>query len=87
MATSNRSSVLYYVPDGIAPWPAQSVRWALEFTIGYLGGDAALRDEIVAQLDLSELLEQPIGTLSKGQRKRVLLAIGVVDPAACAADP
>src|ERR1700677_246220 len=27
--------LLFYVPDGIAPWPAQSVRWALEFTIGF----------------------------------------------------
>jgi ABC-2 type transport system ATP-binding protein len=78
VATGNRSSVLYYVPDGIAPWPAQSVRWALEFTIGFLGGDAALRDEIIGQLDLAGLLGQSIGTLSKGQRKRVLLGVGLL---------
>jgi ABC-2 type transport system ATP-binding protein len=78
VATGNRSSVLYYVPNGIAPWPAQSVRWALEFTIGFLGGDAALKDEIIGQLDLEVLLGQPIGTLSKGQRKRVLLGIGLL---------
>jgi ABC-2 type transport system ATP-binding protein len=30
-----RSSLLFYVPDGIAPWPEQSVRWALDFTIGF----------------------------------------------------
>ena len=23
----DRSSFLFYLPDGIAPWPAQSVRW------------------------------------------------------------
>jgi ABC-2 type transport system ATP-binding protein len=69
---------LYYVPDGIAPWPAQSVQWVLDFTVGFLGGRAELRDEIVEQLDLGALLRQPIGTLSKGQRKRALLAIGLL---------
>jgi ABC-2 type transport system ATP-binding protein len=72
--------LLFYVPDGIAPWPAQSVRWALEFTIGFLDGQAALREEVIEQLDLRPLLRQPIGTLSKGQRKRVLLAIGLLTP-------
>ena len=28
---------LFYLPDGIAPWPAQTVRWALDFTIGFFG--------------------------------------------------
>jgi ABC-2 type transport system ATP-binding protein len=79
-AIAERSSLLFYVPDGIAPWPAQSVRWALEFTIGFLRGRASLRDEVIDQLDLRQLLSQPIGTLSKGQRKRVLLAIGLLTP-------
>jgi ABC-2 type transport system ATP-binding protein len=75
---AQRSSLLFYVPDGIAPWPAQSVRWALEFTIGFLGGREPLREEIIRQLDLRALLNQPIGALSKGQRKRLLLAIGLL---------
>jgi ABC-2 type transport system ATP-binding protein len=75
-----RPSLLFYVPDGIAPWPAQRVGWALEFTIGFLRGRAALRDEVVEQLGLRQLLHQPIGTLSKGQRKRALLGIGLLTP-------
>src|SRR5712692_5733739 len=51
-----RHSLLFYLPDGIAPWPAQSVRWALDFTIGFLRGRARhrdeVRDEVVEQLDL-----------------------------------
>lgn len=78
-----RPTLLFYVPDGIAPWPSQSVGWALDFTIGFLGG-RALRDEVcdevVEQLDLEPLLRQPIGTLSKGQRKRALLGIGLLTP-------
>src|SRR5580658_6706431 len=34
----DRTSLLFYVPDGIAPWPEQSVHWALDFTIGFLRG-------------------------------------------------
>jgi ABC-2 type transport system ATP-binding protein len=78
--TRQRFLHLFYVPDGIAPWPAQSVRWALEFTIGFLGGEESRRAEVIEQLDLRPLLHQPIGALSKGQRKRVLLAIGLLTP-------
>jgi ABC-2 type transport system ATP-binding protein len=73
-----RTSLLFYVPDGIAPWASQSVGWALDFTIGFLGGRAGLREEIIDQVDLRPLLRQPIGTLSKGQRKRALLGIGLL---------
>ena len=75
-----RSSVLFYVPDAIAPWPAQSVRWALDFTLGIFGGRFDLREEIVQRLDIGPLLDTSIGTLSKGQRKRALLAIGLLTP-------
>jgi ABC-type multidrug transport system ATPase subunit len=76
--TRARRSLLFYVPDGIAPWPKQPVRWVLDYVIGFLGGRAELREEVIAQLDLQSLLPQAIGTLSKGQRKRVLLAIGLL---------
>jgi ABC-2 type transport system ATP-binding protein len=78
VATRDRCALLFYVPDGIAPWPAQSVRRALEFTVGFLGGRASLKEEVIDQLDLRRLLGQAIGTLSKGQRKRALLAIGLL---------
>jgi ABC-2 type transport system ATP-binding protein len=79
---SNRekSSLLFYVPDAIAPWPTQPLDWALDYTIGFFRGRAKLRDEVIAQLQLAPLLRQPIGTLSKGQRKRALLAIGLLTP-------
>jgi len=80
VAARHRYSFLFYVPDGIAPWPQQSVQWALDFTIGFLGGRDSLRQEVIDQLDLGPLLTQPLGTLSKGQRKRALLAIGLLTP-------
>lgn len=73
---------LFYMPDGIVPWPAQSVGWALDFAIGFFAGRKDRREEVIEQLDLGGLLRQPIGTLSKGQRKRALLAIGLLTPQA-----
>jgi ABC-2 type transport system ATP-binding protein len=69
---------LFYLPDAIAPWPAQPVRWALDFTAGYFGAPSGLRDIVVSALGLEPLLDQRIGQLSKGQRKRALLAIGLL---------
>jgi ABC-2 type transport system ATP-binding protein len=80
ITTGERSSLLFYVPDGIVPWSSQPVGWALDFTVGFFGGRGSLRDQVIRQLDLGPLLRQSIGTLSKGQRKRVLLAIGLLTP-------
>jgi ABC-2 type transport system ATP-binding protein len=73
-----RSSFLYYVPDGIVPWPEQSVQWALEFSLGFFRGRRHLYQDVVDDLGLMPLLRTRIGALSKGQRKRVLLAIGLL---------
>ena len=74
------SAHVFYLPDAIAPWPAQSVRWALDFALGFFGGPASRRDEVIERLDLAPILAQPIGTLSKGQRKRAVLAVGMLTP-------
>ena len=80
LAVNERGSLLFYLPDGIAPWPAQSVRWALDFALGFFGGPADRRNEVIRELDLAPLLDSAIGTLSKGQRKRALLGIGLLTP-------
>jgi ABC-2 type transport system ATP-binding protein len=80
LTVAERARHLFYVPDGIAPWPAQTLGWALDFTIRFFGGDAGYRDEVTRRLDLTALIDSPIGTLSKGQRKRALLAIGLLTP-------
>ena len=73
-----RHRILFYVPDHIAPWGSQPVGWALDYTVGFFGGRGDLREAVVAQLDLGGLLDRPIAALSKGQRKRALLAIGLL---------
>jgi len=68
------------MPDAIVPWESQPVDWALDYTIGLFGGDVALRESVIEELALRDLLRRPIRALSKGQRKRVLLAIGLLTP-------
>jgi ABC-2 type transport system ATP-binding protein len=80
LGTRERASRIFYLPDGIAPWPSQTVRWALDFAVGFYGPGRARRDEVVERLDLGPLLNNPIGTLSKGQRKRAVLGVGLLAP-------
>jgi ABC-2 type transport system ATP-binding protein len=86
---AERVATVFYLPDLIAPWPHQTVRWALGFTVGYWRGegsdvnvsvDVITGSDVVRRLELDPLLNSRIGTLSKGQLKRVLLAIGLLTP-------
>jgi ABC-type multidrug transport system ATPase subunit len=97
LTPADRASSLFYLPDGIAPWPSQTVRWALEFIANFFGSSFEVRrsssdaprtthdarrttNGIIRDLDLEPLLDVTIGALSKGQRKRALLAIGLLIP-------
>jgi ABC-2 type transport system ATP-binding protein len=75
-----RAGRIFYVPDAIAPWPSQTVRWALDFAVGFFGGRADRKADVIARLDLAPFLTSPIGTLSKGQRKRAVLGVGLLTP-------
>jgi ABC-2 type transport system ATP-binding protein len=76
----HRSSKLFYVPDGIAPWPDQPVRWVLEYGLGFFGGRRGIYEQVIDDLYLAPLMRVPIRALSKGQRKRTLLALGLLAP-------
>jgi len=80
LTSAERAALLFYLPDGISPWPWQSVRWVIRFTLGFFQGRASLHDEVVQRLEIEPLLDLPISALSKGQRKRVLLAVGLLSP-------
>jgi ABC-2 type transport system ATP-binding protein len=76
----SRSDILFYVADGIAPWPEQPLWWVLEFVLGFWGGPKDLYPDVVDGLELTSCLHTHVGALSKGQRKRALLAIGLLTP-------
>jgi ABC-2 type transport system ATP-binding protein len=71
-----RKDALFYMPDGIRPWPAQTVAWALGFFGELYGSGAGV--ELANSLQLTALLRSRIGSLSKGESKRLLLALGLL---------
>lgn len=76
----NRWPKLFYVPDGIAPWPDQPVRWVLDYALAFFGGRRDVYEQVIVDLDLAPLMPVLIRALSKGQRKRALLALGLISP-------
>jgi ABC-2 type transport system ATP-binding protein len=78
IASPRRKNALFYLPDAINPWADQRVNWALGF-FGRLYGRS--KNEISATasgLGLEALMSSRIGSLSKGELKRALLALGLL---------
>lgn len=80
LAATRRKEALFYLPDGITPWPAQTVRWALGFFERLYQNHEVKAAELAGELKLDHLLGSQIGSLSKGERKRLLLALGLLTP-------
>ena len=80
LSDADRSALIFYVPDGIRPYPDQPLGWVLNFALGFFRGSAERTSRIIESLHLTSLLNQRVGTLSKGQAKRALLALGLLTP-------
>jgi len=75
-----RKDALFYLPDAIFPWAEQTVAWVLDFFRKLYERSDADASALVEPLRLDELMKSRAGTLSKGERKRVLLALGLLTP-------
>jgi ABC-2 type transport system ATP-binding protein len=73
-----RKDALFYMPDGIRPWADQTVAWALAFFERLYGNSGGRR--LAESLQLTGLLQSRIASLSKGESKRLLLALGLLTP-------
>lgn len=75
-----RREALFYLPDGVQPYPELRVAALLELFAAAFGQgpDAARRAE--AALDLAPVRTKAAGTLSKGYRRRLLLALALLAP-------
>jgi ABC-2 type transport system ATP-binding protein len=80
LAQSYRSKALFYFPDGISPWSEQTVSQMLQFFQQLYSRTQERLDGLMAVLRLDELLRARLGTLSKGERKRVMLGLGLLTP-------
>jgi ABC-2 type transport system ATP-binding protein len=72
------NDLLFYVPDAIRPWPDQTVRWTLELTARMF--DTPFDETLLDDLDLVALQHATVRSLSKGEAKRLDIAMGLASP-------
>jgi ABC-type multidrug transport system ATPase subunit len=80
LVPAKRKEALFYLPDGISPWAEQTVKWVLDFFRKLYERPQQAASALVEPLRLAELMKARVATLSKGERKRVLLALGLLTP-------
>jgi ABC-type multidrug transport system ATPase subunit len=73
-----RKHALFYLPDAIRPWSDQRLGQVLEFFGGLYDRTKSEATDLAAGLGLEALLRSRIGSLSKGELKRTLLALGLL---------
>ena len=66
--TIDRGEGLFYMPDGVKPWPDQTVRWTLEIFAEMYGAAAP------------QLFDSRVASLSKGETKRLDIALALLTP-------
>ena len=79
-STAAGTPAIFYLPDAITPWPEQTVEWSLTFARRYFRASDEMTPEWLERLGLQSILRKRIRNLSKGQRKRALLAVGLITP-------
>ena len=78
LALADRRRYLWYQPDDALPFARQRVRAILSFFRRMHGRDEGDVAELVTGLELTQVLAKPLHTLSKGYRRRVLLALALL---------
>ncbi len=77
---ARRREAMFYLPDGIAPWSDQPV-WRVTGLFRELHGFDPVRETVVVgRLELSPVLDKRVAELSKGYRRRLLLALALLTP-------
>jgi ABC-2 type transport system ATP-binding protein len=76
----HRKETLFYLPDAIVPWAEQTVSWALHFFEKLYRPTSMSVSDLIGPLRLDEIRRARMSSLSKGERKRLLLALGLLTP-------
>jgi ABC-2 type transport system ATP-binding protein len=80
LSPSQRKQRLFYVPEAISPYPDQRAAEVLRFFREANAQPPKRLDQLVGALRLELALAKPVGALSKGYRRRLLLAFGLLAP-------
>ena len=78
LSLEKRKQALWYQPDNILPFAQQQVTTTLSFFQQIHGAAKMDLEQLVNRLDLSPMLYKPLKVLSKGYRRRVLLALALL---------
>jgi len=66
----------FYMPDAVRPWPDQTVAWTLRLMAKVSGATM----EWLPELDLERVARQRVSSLSKGETKRLNVALALLAP-------
>jgi ABC-2 type transport system ATP-binding protein len=77
---AQRKERLFYVPEAISPYPDQKTAEVLRFFREAYREPPSRLEQLVRALGLEPALGKPVGTLSKGYRRRFLMALGLLAP-------
>jgi len=80
LAPSARKQVMFYVPEAVTPYPAESVSKLLQMFGRLFSCAEERRMEAIRALRLAPVLETRVAHLSKGYRRRLLIALGLIAP-------
>lgn len=77
---ARRKRAMFYIPDGIAPYADHSAAAVLQFVASVHRQPQGAVGDVVEALGLGSVLSKNVGALSKGYRRRLLLALGLITP-------
>jgi ABC-2 type transport system ATP-binding protein len=77
---ARRKERLFYMPEAISPYPDQTTAKVLNFFRAAYRQPPSRLEHLVSALGLESALAKPAGALSKGFRRRFLLALGLLAP-------
>jgi ABC-2 type transport system ATP-binding protein len=77
---AGRKERLFYMPEAISPYPDQTTAKILNFFSAAYRQSPSRLEHLVCALGLEPALAKPAGALSKGFRRRFLLALGLLAP-------
>jgi len=80
VAAARRRDIVFYVPDGIKPYHDQYVVQVLAFFAGVYRVPGDVLAHVIATTGLDTVLRRRVRALSKGYRRRLLLALGLLAP-------
>jgi ABC-type multidrug transport system ATPase subunit len=80
LAADQRKQCMFYVPDGLRPWPDQHVARVLQFLGGVYRRPESYVAEAVRSVGLMPVLGKRVIALSKGYARRLGWAAAVIAP-------